>query len=74
MSEIVGGKLGPEASYKLELVDGKIQLSLTYAGAETSATIAVASSPRIFLDKLAAAIPGGIDDAIIKGLELALGL
>lgn len=73
-TEIVGGALGPEAKYDLAIKDGKVQLSLSYGGAETDATLQINVSAAVFLDKLKAMIPGQVDDLLIGMLESAFGL
>lgn len=71
MSKLVGGSIGPEAQYDLQFVDGKLVMSVKYDGMGTDAEIKVLLEVDYFCDKLAEAIPGQIDDQIIKFLKAA---
>ena len=70
--ELVNKELGGEGELDLSLENGKLKLSVKYAGKGGDATVSAALNPDYFLDKLAAAIPGGIDDAVINILKAAL--
>jgi len=72
MTGLASGELGPETKYDVKIEEGKVVLSLQYDGAETDASLVVKVDAGVFLDKLAAAIPGQIDDAIIAVLKGAL--
>lgn len=72
MSEIAGANLSSELGYKLEMVDGKLKLSLNYDGKGAEAGMSVSLEPSYFLDKLAALIPGQIDDMVIAAIKAAL--
>ncbi len=72
--ELKQGAIGSEGSYDLKIENGKVEVSVSYAGDQVGAQLSVNVSVRAFLDKLAAAIPGSIDDSVIKALEAALGL
>lgn len=72
MNDLAAGELGPEAKYDVKLVDGKIVLVVMYDGAETDAELKVSLDAGMFVDKLAAVIPGQIDDAILAVLKQAL--
>lgn len=71
-SDLVAGELGPEATYDVKLVEGKLVIAAKYDGAETDAELKVAIDAGLFMDKLAALIPGTIDDAIIAVIKGAL--
>lgn len=70
--DLVDGVLGPEADYKLELSEGLLKLSASYAGKGGKADLLLALEPGYFLDKLKAVIPGEIDDAIFDIIKGAL--
>jgi len=69
---LVDGKIGSEFDYKLELKDGKLRLEGKYGGAGGAAGAFFELEPNYFLDKLADAIPGEIDDMVIAALKGAL--
>lgn len=71
-TDLVAGELGPEAKYDVKIVEGKVIMAIKYDGVETDAELVVKIDAGLFLDKLAAAIPGQIDDAIIAVLKGAL--
>lgn len=73
MSEksIVEFKKG-EADLSLDFKDGKVRLSVSYDGKGTDAGIYVDLEAEYFIDKLADAIPGTVDDMILSALKGAL--
>lgn len=71
-TDLVAGELGPEATYDVKLVEGKLVIAAKYDGAETDAELKVAIDAGLFVDKLAALIPGTIDDVIIAVIKGAL--
>ena len=71
MSDLADVKLGSIGDLKLSLVEAKLKIEVIANVDGVAASIAVAVSPRFFLDKLKAAIPGTIDDAVINALEAA---
>lgn len=71
-SDLASGPIGAEASYDVKLVEGKLVIVAKYDGAETDAELKVAIDAGLFMDKLAALIPGTIDDAIIAVIKGAL--
>lgn len=70
--DLINKDLGPEANIKVVVAGGKISLVLAAdtKGIDGSVTLSVDSD--YFLDELAAKIPGGLDDAIISVLKVAL--
>lgn len=72
MGELAGGKLGHEGLYNLELVGGKLKVTVGYDGAGLDAGVFVAVEPEYFIDKLAELIPGKVDDAVFAMLKGAL--
>jgi len=70
--ELLEQKLGAEGTLEIKLEDGKLKLVVGYDGKGAGASVGLHLAPDYFLDKLAAAIPGGIDDAIINILKAAL--
>jgi len=70
--ELVEMPIGPEAQIELKLKDGAVVVEVTYKGADGYAALAVGVMPDAFIDKLAAMIPGTLDDAILAALKGAL--
>lgn len=70
--QIAEGQLGHEAGYDIELVDGSLKISSKYEGKGGGAQVSVFIKAEYFLDKLAEAVPGKIDDAVIALLKGAL--
>jgi hypothetical protein len=66
------GKLGEDGDFKLEMKDGKLLLSAGYMQEGVGASLGIQVSPDFFIDKLAEAIPGEIDDAVLSILKAAL--
>lgn len=50
--------IGPEAKLKLELVNGKIVISVVYDGKGLDAALSVSADSSYFCDELAKLIPG----------------
>ena len=71
MVDLANAKKG-EAELDLKLEEGKLKLIISYDGAETDAKLEVASDIAKFIDKLNAAIPGDVDDAIGELLKAAI--
>lgn len=65
-------QLGPEAKASLEVVDGKVVVSIKYDGAQASALASVSLSIEEYAKMLKEAIPGQIDDMVIDLLVAAL--
>ena len=71
-------QVGPEAELKIDGADGKLRISLDYAGADMSAGLFVATTPDQLCNALAKLIPGdssaeAIALGVVKGaLELSL--
>jgi hypothetical protein len=69
--DLVKGDAGP-VSYDLELVEGKLKISVGSAKLEgVEVALAVSVDASHFLDKLKGIIPGTIDDAVIDALKAA---
>ena len=70
--ELAHGELGAEGAFDLKIEGGKVVLVGAHnsKGAEIGACVKV--SPDYFIDKLAAAIPGKIDDMVLGMLKEAL--
>lgn len=65
-------KIGAEGDVKLAVQNGKLIITAAYEGASGEVTLAVAEDIGYFLDKLAALIPGTVDDAVIAVIKEAL--
>ena len=66
------GKLGDNGDFAIEIKEGVILISAGYMMNGLGAELGVKISPDVFIDKLAAAIPGEIDDAVLAILKAAL--
>lgn len=66
------GAPSAELLYKVEIVGGKIVLSAGYAGKGGNAEFKAVVDPDYFIDKLAEAIPGKVDDTVLNLLKAAL--
>ena len=53
-------------------MDGKLVIVAKYDGVETDAELMVKVDAAAFIDKLAALIPGSIDDAVLGVIKAAL--
>ena len=70
--DLVKQELGSEGEMLLKLEGGKLVLSVTHSSPGGSGKIEYAVDSSYFLDKLAALIPGQVDDAVIQILKAAL--
>jgi len=70
--DVVQGQVGPEAAYDVKVEGGKLIIVAKYDGAETDAELMVKVDAAAFIDKLAALIPGSIDDAVLGVIKAAL--
>lgn len=68
----VGKEISSEADLKFEIADGKVKIIVSYEGKGAGADLAVYAKAEYFGEKLAEAIPGDLDDVIIKGLIAAM--
>ena len=64
-------EISKESSIDLEYKDGKLRLSGSYDGKGADVGLYIDVEPDYFLDKLAEAIPGDIDDKVIALLKAA---
>jgi hypothetical protein len=65
-------ELGSESLLKLEVVEGKLKLSVKYDGKGLDGELSLLLDPDYFADKLAEAVPGKIDDLLLDLLKKAL--
>lgn len=67
-------EIGAEGALKLELVDGKLKLAVTYDGKGVDGEISALIDSDYFVDKLAELIPGdsGFEAAMVAALKIAL--
>lgn len=68
----IEGKLGQVGSYSVDLVDQKVKVSMKYDGPGIDAEVAVYLEAAYFMDMLAQAIPGQVDDAILGAIKKVL--
>jgi hypothetical protein len=69
--DLINKDLG-DADLLLKLEDGLLKLTVKYIKGGVSGSVTVDVDSGYFLDKLAALIPGQIDDAVITVLKGAL--
>lgn len=72
MMELVNEQIGAEAKVDVKVEKGVIRVEFAYDGKGGGAGLFATISTDYFLDKLAAAIPGQIDDAVIGIIKAAL--
>lgn len=70
--EIVKQDIGPETKFDLKLVGGNLVVELKYEGAGGVASVSAGITAEYFIDKLAALIPGTLDDAVLGLVKAAL--
>lgn len=69
---LVNEALGSEGSVSVDLSGGKLSLSAKYDSKGLDGEVKLSVDSDYFLDKLAEAIPGKLDDAVIAVLKAAL--
>lgn len=69
--DLANVEISKEADVSLEYKDGKLRLTAGYDGKGADVGLYVDIEPDYFLDKLAEAIPGEIDDKVIALLKAA---
>lgn len=69
--DIVEGQVGTHGDYDLELVEGKLKLVAKYAVPGIGGQMVMELDGAYFIDKLAALIPGSVDDAVFAVLKAA---
>jgi len=70
--DLVKESLGSEGSVSLKVSDGKLLITLEHTHASGKLSLVAEEDASYFLDKLAAAIPGQIDDAVLAVIKGAL--
>lgn len=65
-------EIGPEVDLELKVEEGKVIVAVKYGGSGAEGKVEVALKAEYFLDKLAAAIPGQLDDAVIAAIKAAI--
>ena len=70
--DLISKQLSPEANVKVVLSGGKINLVAALDTKGMDANLSMSVDSDYFLDELAKAIPGQIDDAILAILKTAL--
>lgn len=69
MPDIMNGQVGPETTYDLAFTAGALQVSLKYAGAQASMTMAGSISAAQLIGALAAKLTNPTEKALLQGLE-----
>ena len=72
MTELANVKPGSETEFTVEFKDGKLKLSFGYDGKGVDAGVYADVEAEYLLDKIADAIPGKVDDAILAAFKGAL--
>ena len=62
-------ELGSETGLKISFVEGKLALSVNYDGKGVDGSLALKADPVYFLEKIAEAIPGEVDDKILAAFK-----
>lgn len=70
--DLINKPLGSEGNIELELKEGKLNLIASHNSKGAGVSLNVSLDSDYFIDKLAAVIPGQIDDAIFAILKAAL--
>lgn len=70
--ELVSEKIGSEGVLEVDVVNGQLVVSATHKHASGEVVLTAKEDVGYFLDKLAAKIPGAVDDAIIGVIKAAL--
>lgn len=70
--ELLKEQLGAEGQIVIEIKGGKLIMQATHNHASGSAKIEVAQDAGYFFDKLAKAIPGVLDDALLALIKDAV--
>lgn len=73
MAELVDGKLGNNASYSVDFINGDIIISGSYDGAFGEVTLDMALSLLSVLELAAKSTDNTIDDSLVALLSRALG-
>ena len=69
---LVDKDLGDKGELKLDLVNGDLKFTVSYAVTGVTGGVSITVSADELLDKLKAVIPGEIDDAVIDIVKAAL--
>lgn len=72
MADLMGGALGPEAKWKIDLAAGRVIFKAAYEGLGGGAELLVSLKSDYLIDELANKIPGKLDDAVLSVLKAAL--
>ena len=70
--DVVNEKIGAEGELDLDFQDGKLVLIVTHKHASGEVALTVKEDAAYFMDKLAAKIPGKVDDTIFEVIKGAM--
>lgn len=70
--ELAQGEIGKTGEYELEYKEGKLRFTLDIDTKGVDAGLYIDLDPDYFIDKLAKAIPGDLDDMVLAMLKSAL--
>lgn len=68
---LIKGGIGSDADYDLSFEDGQLVFSLRYDGEGVDGEVRVYLDPSHFIDLMAKAIPGQVDDAVFALIKNA---
>lgn len=66
--------VGSETKLKVEVKNDKLVLGVVYDGGGVDGMLSISVDANYFLDKLAAAIPGQLDDSVINAIKVGMKL
>lgn len=69
---VINGNLGSEAKYDVSFEDGQLVLSVRYDGQGIDGHVEIMLDAAHFVDLLADAIPGQVDDAVFAIIKAAI--
>ena len=70
--KVLDQALGQEGKMEIKFEDGKALVTVSYEGKGGGASMTAFANAEYFLDKLAEASPGQVDDMIILALKAAI--
>lgn len=72
MEDIVKGEIGKEGAYDVDLVDGKVKVSLSYQGSQAGASVSAEIGLDLLLDKLAEKFESELVKSLLAILKVAI--
>lgn len=72
MGEIINKEVGAEGNFNVSMNGGKVRIQVGYDGKQLDAGMFIELDGAAFLDKLADAIPGDLDNMVITAIKAAM--